>query len=118
MIEEIKRMRGSYSQKNTGTPRSVPYAAVEKLFDFVEEWARHERVETAAKRIEEAAEKMEKQEGGNQGKRNIRAGGQQGSRRDAPRKEWSPRTDPGDQPKRGKTDHHTNPRRYADEGHR
>jgi hypothetical protein len=63
IIEEIKRMRGSYSQKNAGTPRSIPYTAVEKLFDKVEEWARHERVETAAKRIEEAVGKMEKQEG-------------------------------------------------------
>ena len=70
IIEEIKRMRGSYGQKNAGTPRSVPYAAIEKLFDKVEEWARHERVidaservETAARRIEEAAGKLEKQEG-------------------------------------------------------
>ena len=70
IIEEIKRIRGSYSQKNAGTPRSVLYAVIEKLFDKVEEWARHERVidvservETAAKRIEEAAEKLGKQKG-------------------------------------------------------
>ena len=69
IIEEIKRMRGSYSQKNAGTPRSVPYTAVEKLFDKIEEWARHERVvdaservEAAAKRIEEVTEKLGKQE--------------------------------------------------------
>jgi hypothetical protein len=44
IIEEIKRMRGSYGQKNAETPRSVPYAAIEKLFDFVEECTRYERV--------------------------------------------------------------------------
>jgi hypothetical protein len=37
IIEEIKRMRGFYGQKNAGTPRSVPFTAVEKLFDKVEE---------------------------------------------------------------------------------
>ena len=69
IIEESKRMRGSYSQKNAGTPRSVPYTAVEKLFDKIEEWARHERVidaservKAAAKRIEEVTEKLGKQE--------------------------------------------------------
>jgi uncharacterized coiled-coil DUF342 family protein len=37
IIEEIKRMRGSYSQKNAGTLRSILFTAVEKLFDKVEE---------------------------------------------------------------------------------
>jgi uncharacterized Zn finger protein (UPF0148 family) len=69
IIEEIKRIRGSYGQKNAGTPRFIPFTAVEKLFDKIEEWARHERVtnaservEAAAKRLEAAAEKLEKQE--------------------------------------------------------
>jgi uncharacterized coiled-coil DUF342 family protein len=69
IIEEIKRIRGSYGQKNAGTLRSILFTAVKKLFDKVEEWARHERVidaservEIAAKRIKEAAEKLGKQE--------------------------------------------------------
>jgi uncharacterized coiled-coil DUF342 family protein len=37
IIEEIKRIRGSYDQKNAGIPRSILFTAVEKLFDKVEE---------------------------------------------------------------------------------
>jgi hypothetical protein len=37
IIEKIKRMKGSYGQKNAGTLRSVSFTAVEKLFDKVEE---------------------------------------------------------------------------------
>jgi hypothetical protein len=58
IIEEIKRMRGSYGQMNAGTPRSVPFTAVEKLLDKVEEWARHERVIDAFERVEIAAKRI------------------------------------------------------------
>src|SRR2546423_1606245 len=68
ITEEIKRMRGFYSQKNAETPRFISYAAVKNLFDKIKKWARQERVidaskrvETAAKGIEEAAEKLKKQ---------------------------------------------------------
>jgi hypothetical protein len=37
IIEEIKRIRGSYGQKNAGTPRSILFIVVEKLFDKIEE---------------------------------------------------------------------------------
>jgi hypothetical protein len=37
IIEEIKRIKGSYGQKNAGTLRSIPFIAVEKLFDKIEE---------------------------------------------------------------------------------
>jgi hypothetical protein len=37
IIEKIKRMRGSYGQKNAKTLRSVLFTAVKKLFDKVEE---------------------------------------------------------------------------------
>jgi uncharacterized coiled-coil DUF342 family protein len=37
IIEEIKRIRGFYGQKNAKTSRSVLFTAVEKLFDKVEE---------------------------------------------------------------------------------
>jgi hypothetical protein len=67
IIEEIKRIRGSYGQKNAGTPRSILFTAIKKLFDKIEEWARYERVidaservEIAVKRLEAAAEKLEK----------------------------------------------------------
>jgi hypothetical protein len=40
IIEEIKRMRGSYGQKNAGTLRSVSFTVIKKLFDKVEEWTR------------------------------------------------------------------------------
>jgi uncharacterized coiled-coil DUF342 family protein len=69
IIEEIKRMRDSYGQKNARTPRSILFTAVEKLFDKIEEWARYERVidafervEAAVKRLKVATEKLGKQE--------------------------------------------------------
>jgi hypothetical protein len=37
IIEEIKRIKGSYGQKNAGTLRSILFIAVEKLFDKIEE---------------------------------------------------------------------------------
>jgi uncharacterized coiled-coil DUF342 family protein len=37
IIEEIKRVRGSYSQKNVGTPRSILFMIIEKLFDKIKE---------------------------------------------------------------------------------
>jgi hypothetical protein len=37
IIEEIKRMRGSYGQKNAGILRSILFIAVKKLFDKIEE---------------------------------------------------------------------------------
>jgi capsule polysaccharide export protein KpsE/RkpR len=68
IIKEIKRMRGSYGQKNAGTPKSILFTIIKKLFDKIKEWARHERVinafkrvKTAAKRIKEATEKLRKQ---------------------------------------------------------
>jgi capsule polysaccharide export protein KpsE/RkpR len=69
IIKEIKRVRGSYGQKNAGTPKSILFTIIKKLFNKVKEWARHEhiinvfkRVKTAAKRIKEATEKLRKQE--------------------------------------------------------
>jgi hypothetical protein len=37
IIEEIKRIRGSYGQKNAGTPRSILFIVIKKLFDKIEE---------------------------------------------------------------------------------
>jgi uncharacterized coiled-coil DUF342 family protein len=37
IIEEIKRIRGSYGQKNAGILKSILFTVVEKLFDKIEE---------------------------------------------------------------------------------
>jgi uncharacterized coiled-coil DUF342 family protein len=37
IIEEIKRIRGSYGQKNAGTLKSILFTIIKKLFDKVEE---------------------------------------------------------------------------------
>jgi uncharacterized coiled-coil DUF342 family protein len=59
IIEEIKRIRGSYGQKNAEIPRSILFIVVKKLFDKIEEWARHERVIDASKRVEITTKRLE-----------------------------------------------------------
>jgi hypothetical protein len=36
IIKEIKRVRGSYGQKNAGTPKSVLFIIIKKLFNKVQ----------------------------------------------------------------------------------